>query len=379
MLEARELFVKPIEEEFLTNQYLHQLNSIFEKFRSGNKDIVPENIGLLRDVTRFVFSIEVEDEEVIHHWNKIFSTKTQLPQQDIRIVAFEYFLTNRLIFNPKIMEMERFIGFVEVMFQDYKTHAYNYHMLKALVNYEIEKIRRYGGYFSLLMIDLDNFKRYNDEYGHQFGDEILNEFSQIVSSCIRRADVLFRYGGDEFVVFCPETRRIGARAVAEKIRANVEEYFAKKNMDIRTSIGIAVFPFDGESFDEIIATADRMLYYSKRKGKNRVTDRFDFVEENDRRRFPRIPTKKVSRITIVSNQKLFEGEIVDISKSGILIKFDDKAELEEEIVRLYKITIGESEYLLEMPVKVVRAEGSFVAIDFQENKTLETLIYLFER
>lgn len=379
MLEAKELFVKSIEEKFLSSQkYLSCLEEIFEKSRSEGVSVISDNLSFLRDVTRVVFGIETEDEAVVSYWNDIFRVKAQFPSQDLRIIAFEYFLTKGVLINPKVMEMERFLNFVEVMFQDHKTYAYNYYMLKVLVAYEIEKIRRYGGCFSILMMDLDNFKYYNDRYGHQFGDEILSGFSNVVLSCIRRSDILFRYGGDEFVVFCPETRRIGARVVAEKVRSSVNEYFREKDLSITVSIGIASFPFDGESFEEIISVADRMLYHSKRSGKNKVTDRFDYVEEGDRRKFPRVLVNRPSYVVFRTEKGTIEGSIVDISKGGMLIKLNCFVEL-GEIVELHEIRIGESEYVLDVFVKVSRVEGNFLAIDFRENKVFETIIYLFER
>lgn len=379
MLEARELFVKSIEEKFVSNQYLNDLEHIWKKFSVEGKNSISENIGFLRDVTRFVFGVEIEDEEILNHWEKIFNIKKSLETHDIRVIAFDYFLNGKFILSPKIMEMEKFADFIEIMFQDHKTFAYNYHLLKVLITYEIEKIKRYGGSFSIIMMDLDNFKYYNDKYGHKFGDEILNDFSKIVLSYIRKSDILFRYGGDEFVVFCPETRRIGARVVAERIRESISEYFKSKNINISASIGIAVFPFDGESFEDIIEIADKMLYYSKKKGKNRVTDIFDFVEDNDRRKFPRIAVDKSSKIIIKVNNIYMEGNIVEISKGGILVKFNSSIKIEDEIVELHKLIVGDSEYVLDIFAKLARVEGTFIAIDFRENKTLETIIYLFEK
>ncbi len=375
MLEAKEFLVKSIGERFLTLSYVKDLESIFNNFQKSNflseKDLI-----FLSDLTKVIFGLEIDESEILEHWTKIFSLKKEMPSYDIRVIAFDYFLNSKLISNPKVIEIEKFFEFLEFSFQDHKTFAYNYYMLKILGNYEIERIKRYGGSFSIFMIDLDNFKTYNDIYGHQFGDEILGEFSRIVLSCIRRSDILFRYGGDEFVVFLPETKRIGARVVAERVRENVYESFKSKNIDITVSIGIAVYPFDGETFDDIISFADKMMYFSKKSGKNRVTDRFDYVEGEDRRSYPRISLNKQVDVFLTLNGNIFRGVIVDISKGGILVKLDFKPNDLGDLVGIKKIVINESEYILDVLVKVSRVDGNFLALNFSENRMLETMIYL---
>lgn len=378
MLESKELFLKSFEGKFFSEEYLKDLERIFGSFLKNGKEGLVKEINFLKDLTRLVFGVEMDDEEVVRNWERIFSIKKDIGDQDIRVVAFDYFLNKGYLYNPKIIEMERFIGIMDILFQDHKTHSYNYHMFKILVNYEIERTKRYGGYFSLIMMDLDNFKFYNDKYGHQFGDEILQEFSKVVLSCIRKSDVVFRYGGDEFVVFCPETKRIGARVVAEKIRDTVNNFFISRNLNMSVSIGIAVFPFDAEDFEGLISFADKMLYHSKRSGKNKVTDRFDYVDIDDRRKFPRIFVKKPSNLTFRDGNSLIDCSVVDVSKSGILVKCDYPYPFKSEIVEVHKIKIGDSEFILDMFVKIARTEGNFVALNFEENKIFETIIYLFD-
>lgn len=378
MLEARELFLGSFKNKFFSDEYLKDLEIAFESFsKSGKEGLLPQ-LSFLKDLTRYVFGIEFSDEEVLYHWNEIFSIKKELVDKDVRVIAFDYFLRGGLLYNPKVIEMKKFMGIMDMLFQDYKTFSYNYHMFRIIVNYEIEKVKRYGGYFSIIMMDLDNFKFYNDKYGHQFGDEILQEFTKVVMSCIRKSDVIFRYGGDEFIVFCPETKRIGARVVAEKIKDAVSSYFSDKGLDMSVSIGIAVFPFDAEDFEELISFADKMLYHSKKFGKNRITDRFDYVDVDDRRRFPRILVKKPSSLTFKDGDILVECNVIDVSKSGILVKCEYPVSFKSEIVEVHKIKIGDSEFILDMFVRLARSEGNFIAIDFNENKVFETIVYLFD-
>lgn len=379
MFEAKELLLKTVEHRFTSSNYISELENVHKHFVEIGPIAIKENISLFRETTRVIFGIEIDDKEVIDHWTNILNLKSSMPNYDIRIIAFDYFINRKMLRNPKILEMDKFVNMLEVMFQDPKTYAYNYTMMKILINYEIEKAKRYGGYFSLLIMDLDNFKYYNDTHGHQFGDEILEQFSKIVLSCIRKSDLLFRYGGDEFVVFCPETKRIGARVVAEKIKQNVELFFSKRNLNITTSIGISVFPVDGDSFEEILDVADKMLYFSKSRGRNRITDIFDYVDENDRRRFPRIRLKTPSVVSLRIEDTIFDAEVIDISKSGILVRTNSPIDISDNTITLNKIKLGESEYLLDIPVKVIRNNNGLLGIDFNENKILETLIYLLDR
>ncbi|MFN4245104.1 MAG: diguanylate cyclase [Brevinematia bacterium] len=375
MLEAREFLVKSIGEKFLKPNYITELENIFSKFKESNT-ISEKDLNFLCETTRIVFGLDLGNKDVLEHWTKILSVKNELESYDIRVIAFDYFLNKKLINNPKIIEIEKFFEVLEFTFQDHKTFAYNYYMLKLLANYEIEKIKRYGGSFSILMIDLDNFKYYNDTYGHQFGDELLNEFSRIVLSCIRRSDLLFRYGGDEFIVFLPETKRIGARFVAEKIKESVFQNFKSKNIDITTSIGISVYPFDGETFEDIIEVADRMMYFSKKHGKNKVSDKFDYVEESDRRRYPRIYLDKRVNIFLKIDNDIFRGVVIDISKSGILVKLDLKPKELGDLVEINKISINDSEYFVNVLAKISRVDDNFIALDFKENRILETIMYI---
>lgn len=132
---------------------------------------------------------------------------------------------------------------------------------------------RFGRRFSLLMMDLDHFKRINDTHGHQAGDEILIEFSRRVSAVLREVDTLARYGGEEFVCLLSETDVDGALIVAEKVLHEVRSTpFAAGGLEITAtvSIGVACFPQHGTDFTALVAAADRALYRAKDQGRDRV-------------------------------------------------------------------------------------------------------------
>ncbi|OGX26375.1 MAG: hypothetical protein A3D10_08110 [Omnitrophica WOR_2 bacterium RIFCSPHIGHO2_02_FULL_48_11] len=126
---------------------------------------------------------------------------------------------------------------------------------------------------SLLMIDVDYFKRFNDQYGHMVGDQILHKIGMIIKENIRGIDIVGRYGGEEFVVVLPDTDRKGAGFVAERIRSATEATQIQAYdtvVSVTISIGLTVFPDDAESLSQLIEKADQSLYQAKSTGRNRI-------------------------------------------------------------------------------------------------------------
>ncbi len=154
------------------------------------------------------------------------------------------------------------------------TGLFNRTFFFAVVDREIDRSLRSGRGFCLLMMDVDELKMVNDRYGHFHGDRLLRSIGDVVRGGVRKIDTPARYGGDEFVVLCPETDPTGAFVLAEKIRQGVREL----NLDapgIRiepsVSVGVVSFPDDGRTADDLLIAADQAMYGSKRLGKDRVT------------------------------------------------------------------------------------------------------------
>lgn len=150
------------------------------------------------------------------------------------------------------------------------TQVYNYRFLKSALRREIKRAGRYHQDLSLLMIDVDNLKAYNDRHGHLRGSFLLREMAGLFSAHVRSWDLVAKYGGDEFTVILPQTELAGARSAAERLRIAVEEHtFPLANRgQITVSIGIAAFPADGQTTSALIETADRALYLAKQRGRN---------------------------------------------------------------------------------------------------------------
>lgn len=155
---------------------------------------------------------------------------------------------------------------------DSLTGLYNRHIFEILEK-EMSSAKRKKNPASLAIIDIDNFKLINDQYGHQHGDFLLKELSRSLTSSIRKGDYAARYGGDEIILFFPGMDIQDAMTKAEEIRAGFKGFrdpSGTKQMSTSLTIGVAAFPQDGENLEELFKAADRALYEGKQEGRNRV-------------------------------------------------------------------------------------------------------------
>ncbi len=149
------------------------------------------------------------------------------------------------------------------------TNLFNKREFTQRIKDEVSRARRYGRKLSMLIFDLDNFKEWNDTYGHLAGDNLLRELGSIIKNSIRSTDLAFRFGGDEFVILFPETSVDGALLIANKILKNISNLTIGKKIRISASAGITEYMPD-ESPEGFIDRADKALYAAKSSGKNQV-------------------------------------------------------------------------------------------------------------
>jgi diguanylate cyclase (GGDEF)-like protein len=158
---------------------------------------------------------------------------------------------------------------------DELTSLYNHRHFVHLFKEEIKRSRRYDRPLSVMLIDIDHFKNYNDTHGHIKGNEVLKKFSAVMADSVRDIDLVARYGGEEFGIILPETGKDYALECAERIREAVEKFKfngeEKQPLGLLTaSIGIATFPDDAKREDTLLDRADVALYQAKKEGRNRV-------------------------------------------------------------------------------------------------------------
>lgn len=155
------------------------------------------------------------------------------------------------------------------------TGLFNYRYFRSQLKREIERARRFENYLSLLIIDVDYFKNYNDTVGHVAGDSALQQISKIIQNTARKTDIVARYGGEEFCVILPEVEIKGAKIFGERLRANIET-FPMPNREVQplgrmtVSLGAASFPIDAQFDNELITHADQALYFAKSHGRNQL-------------------------------------------------------------------------------------------------------------
>ncbi|MGE5663926.1 MAG: diguanylate cyclase [Deltaproteobacteria bacterium] len=173
-------------------------------------------------------------------------------------------------------ELERFN---EVLWdratRDGLTGLYNYRYLQEALNREIARSSRQGTPLSVIVLDLDSFKKYNDAHGHQMGDVALRSIGEILRSRVRKSDIVARYGGEEFVVLLPEVGREQGLQIAQGLRETIAAHpFAGRETQplgaVTASLGLAVYPDDGADPASLIRRADQAMYRAKEAGGNRV-------------------------------------------------------------------------------------------------------------
>jgi len=169
----------------------------------------------------------------------------------------------------------------ELSHRDDLTGLFNRRYFFDMAHKEIKRAQRYGRNASLIMLDLDHFKRFNDRFGHLEGDGALKQVAEILNSLARHADIVARYGGDEFLMLLPETEKSGSQIFAERIRQRLTSHiFIPQEVKpgngnecgaLTITIGIGTYPEDALSCDELIEYADMALYAGKAQGRNRVS------------------------------------------------------------------------------------------------------------
>jgi polar amino acid transport system substrate-binding protein len=223
--------ISRITQKWLTIKYEHGFNySLFWKILAGVAVVV---LGFM-------------------YWNrKLFKLNRQIAEAHQELAE-------------KSKELER------LSVTDSLTGIYNRMRLEELLEQEAERGQRYHRPLSVIMLDIDKFKYINDTYGHQTGDTVLREIAKILCSNIRHSDVIGRWGGEEFLVICPETESQGALSTAEKLRENIEGLqFLELEDGITCSFGVAELRKD-EKGEELVNRADCAMYRAKERGRNQV-------------------------------------------------------------------------------------------------------------
>ncbi len=289
-------------------------------------------------IISFLTNLEFDNEEAKDHFYKILAHRKDISLEhrkiDIRIAALDYFMNvANILKNPIFIEYGLFEKIYTYSKEDPKTRLYNPRFFKEFVQKEIIRADRYQQKFSIILLDLDNFKNINDCEGHLYGDEVLIRFSDILKDHVRGEDIVSRFGGDEFSILLPQTGRIGARAIAERLREKIHREFSaderiKSSGGITFSAGIATYPFDATDYSSLIDIADKALYRSKFLGKDTIYDRLEQDlhsknrNGNEHRKHPRFRLKQNQLLRLLNTPELvrISSRIANISNGGLLLE-----------------------------------------------------------
>lgn len=232
-------------------------------------------IVLLKEEKMLFLPFHREEEILGLLWAKIEQPllRTELQKSENELLSEAEILASELVLG---LEKAKLYSEVEKMSRfDGLTGLYRRHYFETRLAEEIVRIRRYGGGFSVSLVDIDYFKKLNDTYGHQVGDGILKHLGTILKENVYETDIIARYGGEEFVLLLPRAEPEGVKKKMENLREKIaQEEFVLDwgKLKITVSVGLAHYPKDGSTAEEILRAADKALYFSKEKGRNCLTE-----------------------------------------------------------------------------------------------------------
>jgi diguanylate cyclase (GGDEF)-like protein len=241
---------------------------------------------LLFALTHQYFPYEAAEEL----WTEILDHKSNLSEAlgrevGVSVASLDYLANiRRKLPDAGIISRDTIETIAETATRDGLTSLVDRTTFNALLAREVRRFERYGNPLSLIMLDIDDFKRINDEFGHARGDAVLVRVGQLLEEEIRDVDVPGRWGGEEFVVMLPQAVGDEAFEVAERLRARVEKELSADRLTI--SVGVATCPDHAKTTDELYRAADTALYAAKRGGKNRVV-----VAAGEGRAFDPLPSR----------------------------------------------------------------------------------------
>lgn len=246
--------------------------SIMDELKAIRQD---SKSTFLTDLFRVLVNHEFTPEESRQYWFKIENHMNEMSQLlrrpvGLRVALMDFFINqNRILNNPMIIEISIYDEMLKNSLQDELTGVFNRRYFDRCLKREINRAKRHNHKISLFVFDIDNFKDYNDSWGHQAGDLVLAQVGDHLLESFRTEDVVCRYGGEEFAVIMPETDGKSILKVCERFQNSLKNLNIEHG-PIRISGGISVFPVDANDPVNLFMKADRLLYLAKLKGKDRI-------------------------------------------------------------------------------------------------------------
>lgn len=264
--------------------------------------------------------------ECYRHWRNLLDhrqemmTKLQRPV-NLTTVFCDYLQnTTHFLDYPRIIETARYENAVRKSHYDTLTGLFNRCYFDEVYSQQVALAKRYSEEFTVLFLDIDNFKAINDEHGHHSGDTVLKTMADIIAREKRDSDIAARFGGEEFILLLTHSDNISSYVFAERLRQKIAEHefsFSGTTRKITVSGGIASFPFNSGNPEELIEMADSAMYLSKGAGKNRISH-----YKYEKRRYIRVKIEEqvLSKELDFSSTPPVNGTSKDICVGGILFE-----------------------------------------------------------
>jgi diguanylate cyclase (GGDEF)-like protein len=305
--------------------------------------------------------LDFANEKAREHWDNILrqweDLNRRIPEKvDLRVAVLQYFLrSQRKLHNPAIVEIKFLRRTQASAIYDELTRLYNYRYFQDRVVSEVRRALRYDHALTLLMIDADDFKAFNDTRGHLAGNMALRRLATVLRKTVREVDVAARYGGEEFAILLPNTPKLAALKLAEKLRHAVEKAGigrdeAGNGKPLSVSIGVASLPGDAGTAQELVDRADSALYIAKSMGKNCVKPFSD-----ERREHTRLDATLAGHYSVLAKER-HPLATTNVSEGGIL--FHGAEPLPSGSLLRLQLALPPSGEPIECAVKVLRVIGT---------------------
>lgn len=304
------------------------LKEVDRLIKSAGNEVYPVLLNLFTQLEFSEQEAKIVWEDILRHHYKLNSVVGR--QVKLLTSMCDYLLSvKKSLKNPTVVELKLFEEANHHSKCDPMTGLFNRSYFTEALSGEISRSKRQHTEFSLIFLDLDNFKKINDHFGHLTGDTVLTRISSLIQKEKRAEDTAARFGGEEMIILLPETNKMNALVKADRIRQKIEEQefeYEGKKFNVTVSGGIASFPLDAQTSQELIECSDKAMYRAKAGGKNRIE-----LYSQDKRQYMRIdfsgPIKvqPLGHRTTSLNQ--FKVQSKDLSLTGMLFETNEDLEI----------------------------------------------------